>query len=967
MPIDFNDKLRSTRRDHKLIDADEIDQAFIWRPVFAKLLNVGAAAHQQTDLRLQTLEGGGVVSRGTFRAGDPDSTQGDDFTQDVVLIDTDIIRVDGQVTSAVGNAFRFVPPRSVADNEKVFIAWVKTPVTLPQSGRADYDIIGLAETGAGYHAHTAQVEPLIRNVFDGTTGTGTGEAQVGSVAVRDSNNVLYLIRVRATTEYVTGAALHAQRSASPLEIGIANFYSKGGTDAGKLYRTLDEATDDTLEIWQVNDLAAIRSAINAGGKTDAQIGDAAFSNPPSSLSSAEKTAVREAIGAGTTAPVAGIAGLRTESIALQNDGVGGSGGTTTDSELRPAATDPFALVHPDDGSELELLSGVSGNDFTVAPGLYLITATGELHGGQVGRLEIDIRQSSDDEIVAGLSRVSFTGGGSWESFSANGYWHVTQATEVNLHLQRFARQVGVRNLTIEFSRMTVESALHSVDWYDSLPSDLMEFGVGKVVYVPAKGFYKVASNSLPNRFEGYLAEFRYGGSNLRGTSAADTEYAAHGAFAANPDGAIRAFVAHPDGTLDVLFDKGRYEAVKGSAVAADDALRLVWAYADPGSESQVAGTDTLSFAGENVADEDLRFRARGSDLRNAAVGALWAVQVQQSDGTAFFTHVAHTKHWIELSFGSVDQYARDEIDAVESRMQAEIDKLHTYVSHHIAETVDELTDPNAADAPGEVYLTRKARGGADDVAYESGLYENTTGALNRFRIELERKTISQNREIHGFNSQGIIGPDGELPLGRAVHNVDSALVAFYLIGDYYIALVKSSWFNNVRNNYVATGGATIQQGNHIWFSVYDEGGSVFRHEFEMDHFLAWPDQGAPERDYVVGGVQYYVLAEHAPTEQNKNKFRHMFPLMQGSQTDREPKVTVDFAVNPGSHGGHADFWTGWNQGSSADGTGAGNHAWTYRESAEGRLARNFNTLLDRLAGAADLASIADADLTGLKI
>ncbi len=138
--------------------------------------------------------------------------------------------------------------------------------------------------------------PLIENVFDGTTGTEAAEQQIAGVAVKNSNNVLYLIRVRATTEYVTGSDLYAQRSGSPLEIGIANFYSKGGADAGKLYRTLDEATDDTLEIWQVNDLAAIRAAINAGGKTDAQIGDAAFKNPPH-LNSAEQAAVRRAINA----------------------------------------------------------------------------------------------------------------------------------------------------------------------------------------------------------------------------------------------------------------------------------------------------------------------------------------------------------------------------------------------------------------------------------------------------------------------------------------------------------------------------------------------------------------------------------------------------------------------------------------------------------------------------------------------
>ena len=112
--------------------------------------------------------------------------------------------------------------------------------------------------------------PLIENVFDGMTGTDTGEVEIAGVTIESNNNVAYLIRVRASTEYALGNTLHALRSNAPLEIGIANFYSKGGADAGKLYHTLDEATDDTLEIWKVNDLAAIRSVVQATGKTPGQ-------------------------------------------------------------------------------------------------------------------------------------------------------------------------------------------------------------------------------------------------------------------------------------------------------------------------------------------------------------------------------------------------------------------------------------------------------------------------------------------------------------------------------------------------------------------------------------------------------------------------------------------------------------------------------------------------------------------------
>lgn len=106
--------------------------------------------------------------------------------------------------------------------------------------------------------------PLIENLFDGTTGADTGERQVSGVTIADTNNEAYLIRVRAETEYILGATLHALRSRAPLEVGIANLYSKGD---GALYRTLDEATDDALEIWIVRDLSAIRGVLEATQKS----------------------------------------------------------------------------------------------------------------------------------------------------------------------------------------------------------------------------------------------------------------------------------------------------------------------------------------------------------------------------------------------------------------------------------------------------------------------------------------------------------------------------------------------------------------------------------------------------------------------------------------------------------------------------------------------------------------------------
>ena len=103
--------------------------------------------------------------------------------------------------------------------------------------------------------------PLIENAFDGTTGNTVGEQEVAGVTVENLANVAYSIRVGAETEFTLGNALSAVRSGSPLQVNHANFYTKANDD--RLYRTLDTASDGTLEIWQVNDLAALRAALAA--------------------------------------------------------------------------------------------------------------------------------------------------------------------------------------------------------------------------------------------------------------------------------------------------------------------------------------------------------------------------------------------------------------------------------------------------------------------------------------------------------------------------------------------------------------------------------------------------------------------------------------------------------------------------------------------------------------------------------
>ena len=123
--------------------------------------------------------------------------------------------------------------------------------------------------------------------------------------------------------------------------------------------------------------------------TDAQIGDAAFSNPPSDLSDAEKTAVQTAIGA--------LIGGRTETISFNNN-------TTnlkpTDSAraITPKSTDPIDVVVG--SGDARILSSVAGNNFSVAPGLYLIEIDSDVTGtGSNSGIQFNIKNASSSAIV----------------------------------------------------------------------------------------------------------------------------------------------------------------------------------------------------------------------------------------------------------------------------------------------------------------------------------------------------------------------------------------------------------------------------------------------------------------------------------------------------------------------------------------------------------------------------------------
>lgn len=294
-------------------------------------------------------------------------------------------------------------------------------------------------------------KPLIENIFDGGTGVEGGEQLVEGVTLVNSNGIAYVIRVRGVSEYVLGTTAHALTADAPLQVGVANFYSKGD---GALYRTLDPPPQGSeLEIWRVNDLSAIQQAVQAAGKTGAQIRDALAGLTGSARLDA--SAVKN-----LPQPISGLAGLRTEQIEFQTVVSG-----DTDVELEPVQADPITVTHGD--GDAELLTGLSGNDFTVKAGLYLVTAEGEATGGQVGKMDLDLRKASDDSVIVTMPEIPFTGGGGAQAdFTSSAFWHITEDTEVNVFMERNDRPVSLNELVISFSRLTSEPPEGQPDaWY----------------------------------------------------------------------------------------------------------------------------------------------------------------------------------------------------------------------------------------------------------------------------------------------------------------------------------------------------------------------------------------------------------------------------------------------------------------------------------------------------------------------
>ena len=768
---------------------------------------------------------------------------------------------------------------------------------LPDFGDARAtDEIAVVRGGVTGRAHPAVpggdgATPLIENEFDGTTGTNTGEVLVAGVAIENSNAVAYALRVGGTTEYALGATLYALRSSAPLEIGIANFYSKTGGGAGRLYRTLDEATDAALEIWKVNDLAAIRAilaALDSGGEvftaalkakleglndavidlleplvaTGLTVGDVVLSdrrfrryaNPgvanafagvlgtyreaqtyylvtslsdshfgahgrftdnhdsaigavlvgqgtnnimevhideaayeaakgsavasddeisaaftgtvsgsstttthalpyvrsftvgdktwlsfegqaPNSVpkrigthadgwslivsqngsvllthavdashfveypleaidpearelahDSARPATVRDALQTlagddrlGASAikdlpqPVAGLAGLRTESISFQDEAPEGA-----DDELQPIAADPIAVVHGD--GDPEMLTGLSGNDFTIQPGLYLVRATGSLDGDSVGRALLRFRDSADDSfLVDGQFPALFHYSTTEQPFSEDFYWHVTEAIEVNLYYSRYGRSSGIDGLVVSFARLTAEDTAdrHVIEPLEPLDTDAATDG--EVALSDHEFYVRQPGHGTANTFAGTLERWTDGADTWLGTAIRNSVYGQRGQFSSNPDsnvGVLLAGVSTDDAnTIDLWIRKAAYDAAIGRAARSGDTVKAVITGTVNGAA--VTTTSELTYAVFHGDSGYYSFSAVDASnvLRRLADGAAWSMVVNRSNDTPLLTHAAGAAHFVEYPIRSaIDQYARDEVARALSEITLSFDQ-----------------------------------------------------------------------------------------------------------------------------------------------------------------------------------------------------------------------------------------------------------------------------------------------------
>ena len=423
----------------------------------------------------------------------------------------------------------------------------------------------------------------------------------------------------------------------------------------------DHFTEYPIEA--VDDYARTRAdaALERAGGT--MTGDLTLAGPPTAnLHAATKGYVDDQVGGEATL------GVRTESIAFQT-----AANADTDVELSPIAADPVTVLHGE--GDPEIITGVTGNDFTVAPGLYLLRIDGEVDADAVLRFGFDIRDADDDSIIVGPQEKSaYNTAGEYQAFTSTGYWHPTEAVEVNILLERFGRSSGVRNVVMRFAQLNAQEHIHPHVIEPLEPLDTDEADDGEVVLSDHAFYQRAAADEVTeDTFAGELESWN-DGADWIGTALAASRYGSRGRFTSNPDSKIGALTAGGDNpaTVGLRLSKSAYETAKGSAVADGD---TVWA--DISDTALNNSVTELTYV-RTESGGYLAFIAHDADcvLHDLDDGDSWFLRVlsaydsEQGTSTALFEHDAETPHFNEYPIKAVDQAARDQ--AAEARTFARI-------------------------------------------------------------------------------------------------------------------------------------------------------------------------------------------------------------------------------------------------------------------------------------------------------
>ncbi|MXX34653.1 MAG: hypothetical protein F4107_08620 [Gemmatimonadetes bacterium] len=392
-------------------------------------------------------------------------------------------------------------------------------------------------------------------------------------------------------------------------------------------------------------------------------------DPVNDLHAATKEYVDDSVDAVSSSDLI-VAGLREEQIAFVSTPQG-----SANVELAPTATDPVSVV--EGTGDPVLITGVSGNDFTVAAGLYLVQISGEISAGGVRKSAFRIRDASDDSELALFGPHGTPATTTDEPFALAGYWNNPVAVAVNIEAEKYGRTFIVSDFVMKLSRLdTLDDQVNLLRPLEPIDEDVGEEGD---VILSDHEFFVKAKTGTVNGFAGVLEEWQEGPDTYTGTTARNSVDGQHGRFTDNHGMDIVELIGGKGGTDFVVLGilKSAYDTAIGRAVRAGDQLKAVITGTVNGTSTTTTSTLTYATTHGSGDTEYYVFSVShaASVLHQLADGAAWTLGVNRTNDTPLLTHGEDIEHYVEYPIqGAVDQAARDQIQREKERADLGIDE-----------------------------------------------------------------------------------------------------------------------------------------------------------------------------------------------------------------------------------------------------------------------------------------------------